>query len=176
MSWSNIVPMPNLPLHSQSILACFCSVLSTEKWRVRQAARPRKQPARPPDALIQDGPLRASMHPQLLRAKAGFTDTVSAVLASDIYTICLRATQHSPAFSSVVVTPNICHLVGALITVEPVDPFFFFFSPKRVVPVLIWASTLPYPLIYQNLQMFSSCSFMYLKFSCKFFCFVFYSS
>lgn len=67
------------------------------------------------------------MHPQLLGAKAGFTDTVSAALASDIYTICLRAAQHSPAFSSVVVPPNICHLVGALITVEPVDPFFFFF-------------------------------------------------
>lgn len=115
--------MPNLLLRSQQILACFCSVLSTEKWRVRRAARPRMQPAKAPDALIQDGPLRASMDPQLLRAKAGFTDTVSVGLARDIYTICLHTTQRSPVFFSVVVTLNICHLVGALITVKPVDTF-----------------------------------------------------
>lgn len=54
------------------------------------------------------------MDPQLLRAKAGFADTVSAARASDIYTICLHATQHSPLFfpPSVVVALNICHLVG----------------------------------------------------------------
>lgn len=57
------------------------------------------QPAKPPDALIQDGPLRASMDPQLLGAKAGFTDTVSVVPARDIYTICLHATRRSPVFS-----------------------------------------------------------------------------
>lgn len=75
------------------------------------------------------------MDPQLLGAKAGFTDTVSVLLASDIYTICLHATQHLPFFFflSVVVTLNICHLVGALITVQPVDASF----TKRVVPVLI---------------------------------------
>lgn len=51
------------------------------------------------------------MDPQLLRAKAGFTDTVSVGLARDIYTICLHTTQRSPVFFSVVVTLNICHLV-----------------------------------------------------------------
>lgn len=73
----------------------FLLCLSTEKRRVRQAARPRIQSAKLPDALIQDGPPRASMDPQLLGAKAGFTDTVSALLARDIYTICLHAAQHS---------------------------------------------------------------------------------
>ncbi len=81
------------------VFALPCSVLNTEKWRVRQAARPTMQPAKPTDALIQDGPLRASMDPQLLGAKAGFTDTVSLVLARDIYTICLHATQRSPVFA-----------------------------------------------------------------------------
>lgn len=71
------------------------------------------QPAKLPDALIQDGPLRASMDPQCLRAKAGITDTVSVLLASDIYTICLHTTERSAFFSSVVVTLNILHLVEA---------------------------------------------------------------
>lgn len=65
------------------------------------------QPAKLPDALIQDGPLRASMDSQLLRAKAGFTDTVSVLLARDIYTICLHTTE-----------PNIRYLVVAVITVQ----------------------------------------------------------
>lgn len=57
------------------------------------------KPAKLPDALIQDGPQRASMDLQCLRAKAGFTDTVSAMFASDIYTICLDCTQQSSVFS-----------------------------------------------------------------------------
>lgn len=40
------------------------------------------------------------MDPQCLRAKAGFTDTVSALAAREIYTICLHTKQHSAVFSS----------------------------------------------------------------------------
>lgn len=98
MSPSHTVPTPNSLLRSHwswPVSALPCSVLSTKKWRVRRAARPRMHPAKLPDALIQDGPLRASMHPQCLRAKAGFADTVSVVTAKDIYTICFHTPPHS---------------------------------------------------------------------------------
>lgn len=98
MSPSYTVPTPNSLLQSHwswPVSALPCSVLSTKKWRVRRAARPRMHPAKLPDALIQDGPLRASMHPQCLRAKAGFADTVSVVTAKDIYTICFHTPPHS---------------------------------------------------------------------------------
>lgn len=142
MSWSNIAPMPNLRLRSQQILACVFffffffalprSVLSTEKWCVRQAARPRMQPAKPARCFDPRWPPE-SQHGSTASLSQGWIHRHSVSGACQGYLHHLSSCNTTfTSFFSVVVTLNICHLVGALITVQPVKMFF---SRKTFIPV-----------------------------------------
>ncbi|MEQ2289989.1 hypothetical protein AMECASPLE_038779 [Ameca splendens] len=101
-------------------------MLSAEKWHIRRAARSTLQPAKVADALVQDGPLRASMDPQCLRAKTGFTDTVSALAARDIYTICLHTNNIQQFFFSEIIQGSSLqfHLVCTYICLSLTADFY----------------------------------------------------
>lgn len=142
MSWSNIVPMPNLLLQSQWILAFFCSaLLCVECWEMACKASSKTQNATCQTARCFDPRWPPeSQHGSTASRSQGWIHRHSVSGACQGYLHHLSSCNTTfTSFFSVVVTLNICHLVGALITVQPVDAFFF---RKRAVPMRIKPPTL----------------------------------